>query len=73
MDQAWTVDSDSRGQLSTLERERWIARLAKRQHGVVGRRQLVALGLSRDAIDRACARGACTRSTAACTPSATVA
>ncbi len=52
MDQAWTVDSDSRGQLSTLERERSIAALAKHQHGVACRPQLVALGLSRDVIDR---------------------
>jgi hypothetical protein len=34
-----------------------IARLAERQHGVVGRSQLVALGLGDRAIDRWCAAG----------------
>jgi hypothetical protein len=50
--EAWTVDPDSRAQLSTDVRERSIAALARRQHGVVHHRQLIALGLSRQTIQR---------------------
>ena len=52
MSEAWTVDPDSRAQLSTDVRERSIAALARRQHGVVHHRQLIALGLSRQTIQR---------------------
>lgn len=57
MSEAWTVDTDSRAQLSTDARERRIAALALRQHGVVHHRQLIALGLSRGAIQRRVAAG----------------
>jgi Protein of unknown function (DUF559) len=46
------VCRDSRGEHSPRSTERGIADLAVHQHGVVARRQLVALGLSGDAIDR---------------------
>lgn len=45
---------DIRGKLRTDEQ---IARIAERQHGVVARRQLLAIGLSADAIDRRLALG----------------
>lgn len=38
--------------MRTRERDRAIAELAERQHGVVARRQLLALGLTESAIDR---------------------
>lgn len=46
-----------RRELETRDRERRIARLAGRQHGVVARRQLVAVGFSHRAIDRRIERG----------------
>lgn len=45
------------GKVSNLAADELIARLAARQHGVVARRQLVALGLGARAIDRRIARG----------------
>ena len=55
--EAWTVDPDSRAQLSTDVRERRIAALADRQHGIVHHGELLALGLSRQAIQRRVAAG----------------
>jgi very-short-patch-repair endonuclease len=46
------VDRDMRGKRHAHELQTAIADLAGRQHGVVARRQLAALGLSPDAIDR---------------------
>jgi hypothetical protein len=48
-----------------------MAATAERQHGVISHPQLVALGLSREAIHAACAPVASTGSTKASTPSAT--
>jgi very-short-patch-repair endonuclease len=48
---AFTVDESGLSR-AHLERHRAIAALGARQHGVVSRRQLLALGLGPDAIDR---------------------
>src|SRR5436190_23398717 len=55
-----TADVDELRHLCGAEdhpRDRWIAELAARQHGVVARRQLVALGLDRGAIRSRLASG----------------
>lgn len=49
------VDRDMRGKRRTVDRE--MAELARSQHGVVARHQLLALGLGPDAIDRRNAAG----------------
>jgi hypothetical protein len=46
------VDRDIRGKRAALPRDALIAGLAREQHGVVSRGQLVAAGLSPDAVDR---------------------
>lgn len=45
------------GKSSAREKDRALGELAKRQHGVVARRQLLALGMSERAIDGRVARG----------------
>ena len=56
MENEHAVDRHIRGQLHTRP-DALIAALAGRQHGVVARRQLVALGLGPDAIDQRLQRG----------------
>ena len=51
MGSEWKVDPDIRGELSTRGVDGVIAALAERQHGVVARGQLRALGLGRRAIE----------------------
>ena len=46
-----------RSQTHPASRDGWIAALAERQHGVVSRRQLLALGIDRDRIARRLAQG----------------
>src|SRR4051812_19124047 len=57
MSAARRVDRDMRGEGVARGGDREIGRLASRQHGVVSRVQLRALGLSDDAIDRRLAAG----------------
>jgi hypothetical protein len=57
MRDAIDVVPDMCGQRRSPSVDELIAGLADRQHGVVARRQLVALGLSLDAIDHRVARG----------------
>jgi len=52
------IDSDMRGRSQSRDIDRSVAALAGGQHGVVGRRQLLALGLSRWQVDRRVYRGA---------------
>jgi very-short-patch-repair endonuclease/predicted transcriptional regulator of viral defense system len=52
MEDAIWIDRDMRGKPRWHGVEARIAALAERQHGVVTRKQLIALGLSGDAIDR---------------------
>jgi hypothetical protein len=56
MGDAIYVDRNSSGERSGHDLDGAIARLARRQHGRIGRRQLVALGLSTDVIDYRIAR-----------------
>jgi very-short-patch-repair endonuclease len=48
----WNIDRDIRGGCTSRSADALIADLAARQHGVVARGQLVALGVGPDAIDR---------------------
>jgi Transcriptional regulator, AbiEi antitoxin len=51
VDHPWCVDGDIRRQSTTRGLDRAVFELARRQHGVFGRGQLVELGLSAEAID----------------------
>lgn len=51
------ADPQARQRGGTLRRERELATLAGRQHGVVSRRQLEELGLSRRSVETRCAGG----------------
>src|SRR5438552_18814476 len=51
-------DLDPRGGGQGRPRQRWLAQLATRQHGVVARRQLLSLGFSRREIEGLLTRGA---------------
>jgi hypothetical protein len=55
-------------QLQAREVDGTIAAMAGRQHGVVARRQVLALGLGRRAIGHAWSKGACIPYIEACTP-----
>ena len=60
-----------RGTGSPRHADALIADVAARQHGLVTRPQLMALGIGPDAIDRRIARDGCIRSIGACSPWAT--
>ena len=52
MESEYAIDRDIRGQVRTRGADEVISVLAGRQHGVLARRQLLALGLGSDALDR---------------------
>lgn len=57
MDHAVDVYPPIPGKRQPTDLDRALAELARRQHGAVARRQLIALGISRHAIDRLIERG----------------
>src|SRR5258707_10198522 len=57
MTEAWTFVHPTDEEMSSLSVDRRIAWLAGRQHGIVARFQLLALGVRRGEIDARIARG----------------
>ncbi len=62
---------DRRARIERELRERELAAMVQRQHGVIARRQLKALGIGDGAIKARLRMGSCTPSIAASTHSAT--